>query len=370
MKLIDKYIFREWLKAFLLTLSAIIAVIIIGDMFDDLGDLLDSGATFLDVANFYVYLVPSFFPIIIPISLLISLLFVLGNMHRNNEIVAMQTSGISLLKITRMLWLSGGILTLMLVFFNTNVIPWSVERTNKIQNKVKFSKEEAIKDQDQIGLIKRLVFDNGAQGRLWYIHRFSENTHNAFGVNIYVRNPQGQELFRVMAREAHFNKLANHWVLLDGREITFDIESNEPSQSVVFDEKAFPEFQENPEVMVSLAKKPRHLSLFQIRQILKELDYKDNPNLAHYAVKYQSLLASPISCLIVVALAIPFATFGVRTNPMVGVSKAIALFFIYYAIANFSGILGGQQILSAWLAAWLPNILLLGFATYLYRKVW
>ena len=369
MKLIDRYILREWFKAFLLTLSAIIGVIIVGDMFDDLGDLLESGASFWNVVNFYIYLVPSFFPVIIPISLLISLLFVLGNFHRNNEIVALQASGVGLLKITRSLWAAGLVLTLLLVFMNANVIPWSVERTKKIEQKIAFAKEKDVRPDEEVGLIRQLVFDNEAQGRLWYIHRFSEYAHHAHGVNVYVRDSEGNELTRIMAKEAVFDKDGGYWVFKEGREVAFDITTGEPEQALVFEQKAFTNFNESPEVMVSLSKKPRHLSLFQIRQILKELDHKDNPNIANYAVKYQNLLASPVSCLIVVAIAIPFATFGVRTNPMVGVSKAIALFFIYYAISNFSTILGGQQILSAWLAAWLPIILMLGFAAYLYRKV-
>lgn len=368
MKLINKYIFLEWSKSFLLALSAISAVIIIGDMFDDLPDLLEHGASFFDIVNFYIYLVPSFFPIIIPISLLISLLFFLGNLRRNNEIVAMQASGLSLLQITRPLWIVGMALTLLLVVFNANVIPWSVERTKKIENKLRLSNPGQEDIGDSIGNTSKLAFDNSDQGRLWYIHRFNELTYRAFGVNVYIRNSTGQEIGRVMAREAYFDKAAQHWVLLDGREILFNLKGGEPNKTVPFSEKSFSSFTESPELMVALSKKPRHLSLFQLRHLLQELNENVNPSIANYAVKYQSLLASPFSCLIVVAIAIPFAAFGVRTNPLVGVSKAIALFFVYYVVTNIGGILGSQLVLSAWLAAWLPNFVMIAFAVYLYRK--
>lgn len=368
MKLLDKYIFLQWVKSFLLTAVAITGVIIIGSMFDDLPDFIEQKASFWDILNSYLYLIPSLFPIIIPISLLVSLLFFLGNLRRNNEIVAMQASGLSLFQITRTLWISGLLLTLLLGVFNASIIPLSVERIKKIENKLKINKAEKEDAIESTGLISKLVFDNTAKGRLWYIQRFNELTFRAYGVNVYIRDNEGMEIERIMAREAYFDREQKHWIFKDGRETFFNIQEGEPTQSIVFDEKIFPDLVESPEVMVSLSKKPRHLSLFQIGSLLKELNHEANPNVANYAVKYQSLLASPLSCLIVVAIAIPFAALGVRTNPMVGVSKAIMLFFIYYVIANISGILGSQLVLSAWLAAWLPNFAMIAFAIFLYRK--
>lgn len=367
MKLLDRYIFWEWSKSFLLTFSAIVGVIVIVDAFDDLPDLLGHGASLWDIIKFYVFLIPSFFPIIIPISLLVSLLFFLGNLRRNNEIIAFQASGLNLLRITRSLWFAGIGLTLLLVYFNANVIPWSIENTNKIDSKLQLNKVS--EEDDSIGMVSKLAFDNNVQGHLWYIHRFNQLSHRAFGVNVYIRNQEGGEISRVMAREAYFNTADKRWVLKDGREIFFN-NKGEVSESESFDQKAFPEFTESPELMVSLSKKPKHLSLFQLKDVLTQFNHdKSTPYIANYSVMYHGLLANPFSCLIVLAIAIPFAAFGVRTNPMVGVSKAIVLFFVYYVIANIGGILGNQLIIPAWVAAWLPNFAMILFAMYLYRKV-
>lgn len=368
MKLLDKYIFLEWLKSFLLTFLAIASVIVIGNMFDDLRDLLEQNASMIDILNFYLYLVPSFFPIIIPISLLISLLFFLGNLRRNNEIIAMQASGLSLFQITRTLWISSLILSMLLVLFNASIIPLSVERTKKIQNKLIIKKKAQENIDENSDLISKLVFDNTAKGRLWYIHHFNEFTHQAFDLNIYNRNPHNAETSRIAAQEASFDKINQNWTLKNGRQTLFNPETGEPIQSLTFEQKTFPDYTENPEIMISLSKKPRHLSLFELKNLLNALDYKTNPNIANYAIRYQTLLSTPLSCLIVTAIAIPFAAFGVRTNPLVGVSKAILLFFVYYIITNISTILGNQLILSPWLAAWLPNFAMIAFALFLYRK--
>lgn len=51
-------------------------------------------------------------------------------------------------------------------------------------------------------------------------------------------------------------------------------------------------------------------------------------------------MVQPFACIIVVAIAIPFSVAGVRTNPMVGVSKTVGLFFVYFVLDSALGAVG------------------------------
>ncbi|MGX8716758.1 MAG: LptF/LptG family permease, partial [bacterium] len=95
----------------------------------------------------------------------------------------------------------------------------------------------------------------------------------------------------------------------------------------------------------------------------------DNPRFLEHRIKYFSILSSPLICLMVVLLAIPFSLSGVRTNPMVGVSKAASLFFVYYVVGSIGKMLGTQNTLSPWVAAWFPNLFMLILGVGLYRKL-
>jgi lipopolysaccharide export system permease protein len=59
----------------------------------------------------------------------------------------------------------------------------------------------------------------------------------------------------------------------------------------------------------------------------------------------------------------------VRTNPAVGVSKAIGLFFLFIALQNLAAALATKQLVDPALAAWLPNIGMTGLACYLFAKL-
>lgn len=80
-------------------------------------------------------------------------------------------------------------------------------------------------------------------------------------------------------------------------------------------------------------------------------------------------MVQPFACIIVVAIAIPFSVAGVRTNPMVGVSKTVGLFFVYFVLDSALGAVGGRGIIPPLWAAAIPNIAMLFFALSLYRKV-
>ena len=185
MKLIDKYILFEWGKAFFLSFAAIVFVIVMGVMYDDLVHLLDYGATFSQIVLIYINIIPGLFPIIVPVALLISLLFVLGNLHRNSEIVAMRAMGLSIFRITRSLWVMGVLITLLMVYFNAELIPKSMERSKGVEDQMRYQSEAKAQSGEDVGLIYRLAFDNAKENRLWYINRMSGFTKKAFGVSVF-----------------------------------------------------------------------------------------------------------------------------------------------------------------------------------------
>lgn len=83
----------------------------------------------------------------------------------------------------------------------------------------------------------------------------------------------------------------------------------------------------------------------------------------------QNALAHPFSCLVILAVGIPFTISGVRTNPLIGMSKTVALVFLYYFLLSVCTRLGEGAILPIGLAAWLPMLVMLGLSSRLYKTL-
>jgi lipopolysaccharide export system permease protein len=187
-------------------------------------------------------------------------------------------------------------------------------------------------------------------------------------VNVHTRDAEGRELNRISAGEAYYDDTQEHWVFLNGRELMLDTETGDPMRTLPFKKRVYEDFDEDPSLMLALHKEPKSLSLFELRRIIDLLPVDENPIVHAYLVRYFSLLAAPFSCLVVVGLAVPFAVSGVRTNPMIGISKCMGYFLVFYLLISVVTILGERQFIPALLAAWLPNFLMFGVAGWLFRQ--
>jgi lipopolysaccharide export system permease protein len=354
---IDWYVFSEWFKVFLLTLFVLFGLLIISDLQDNLPDLLGFGVSNKEILRYYLIKVPSFVPIAMPMGFMVSLLFSLGQFHRNHELTAMRAAGFSLARITRSLWFSGLVLTVLLFQMNARIIPWSVEEARQTWNDYAYSK--ALQDdtsEEEVGLLYNLTFFNRKDGRMWFLNRFNEYNYRAYGVTISeIDGESGMEIRRIVANRGYYDDLNGGWSFNEGRETTFEEGTGDPIRSLPFDQKHMPDFSEEPALMKSLEKRPKDLSLSELKSVVDYLEPAKDPRLATYAVTFYDRLFSPVSCLIILGLAIPFSVTGVRTNPFVGVSKAMGLLFLYYILLNvaqFAGTSGFNPLL----AASLPNV--------------
>ena len=368
MKVFDRHILVTWVKSFSLVLGATLGLLILEDIYDDLIDLIGYGAGLRDVAHYYLVLLPSFLPTVLPVSLMISILFSLGRLHRNNEIIAMRACGLSLLRITRTLWIAGFVFSVGLFGLNAHLVPWSVEQSRNMVADLKYAHAERRQASEDIGVIQSLTFYNFAERRLWFMNRFNERNYRGFGVTVSFLDLERREARRVVANEVYYDNLDNGWVFLHGREIWFDVAADEPVRSLPFERREFAELTEDPMLMKYLEDLPRDLSLRELATVTNQLSEGGDPRVRAYQVRYHGIMANPVSAMIAVALAVPFAVAGVRVNPMIGVSKSIGLFFLYYLVSSIATLLGERDILDPISSAWLPNALMLALALWFYRR--
>ena len=368
MPLIDRHILWEWLKIFAMALIAMIGMLLISAIYNNLEDLLTWGVSTAESVEFFAMIAMGFLPIVIPVSLLVSLLFALGHLHKNQELTAMRAAGLGIFRITRALWIAGAALSFLMLALNASLVPYATERAATILSEGELKYRESKGDFNRASVRgETLFFNNASARRNWYIANYNPYTHKAYGMNVYTYDERGRISHALVSETASFDEATRTWTLKNGKELFY--ENGQLLRQPKFSERKESEFSENPSLMALIGRKTSDLSLPEIRQILNETDAQSNPRISEYEVYYNSVLASPFCCLIVVGIAIPFAVAGVRVNPMVGVSKSIGLFAAYYLLTNIFNMLGASQWLPPVVAAWAPNLLMFAYAIYLCRKV-
>src|SRR5438309_3586215 len=96
MRLLDRYVIRNFLQVYLYCIAGFISIWLIFDISDNISTFLDEHISLFLVGRYYATQVPQVFIILLPVSLLLALLFTLGRMSRANEVVSMLTAGVSL----------------------------------------------------------------------------------------------------------------------------------------------------------------------------------------------------------------------------------------------------------------------------------
>ena len=352
-----------------LLLAATTGVLMMSALYDNFRDLIQLKAGVDDILSYYLTLMPSFLSLVLPVSMLLSLLFVLGKLHRNNELTAMRGAGLNIFATTKALWMAGIVLCGVSLLLNARVVPWSVEASNGLLDAMQFRAEAKAAPTKVVGMVSSVAFDNRRQNRMWFINRYSRFNDTAYGVTVSELDRLRREKTRIMAREARYDVTRHSWTFIDGREMWFDPEQGDLMRSFTFTEKTVPYFTEEPRLMLLIDRKPNDLSFNQLRLNTDYFSSEENPKFLRYEVRYYRLLFDTIGPLIIIAIAIPFAVSGVRVNPAVGVSKSIGLFFTYFVLTNIATPLGATGVLEPIWAAMMPNLAMIGLATYFFGRM-
>ncbi|MDO8541992.1 MAG: LptF/LptG family permease [Opitutaceae bacterium] len=376
MNTFDRHLLREWLQILGLVLAATCGLMLLQVLYDDFRGLRELGAR---GSVFWLYVavtLPSFLTVVLPLALLVSVLYVLGKFHRANELTAMRAAGVGFMRLTAPIWFMGVLCCGLAWWLNTTIVPWSVERSRSIRDELQIMQESTSLPQDRVGAVYSVAFDNRLARRMWFFNRYSKFTQGGkypagrgYGVSVSELDAKRHEHSRIVAAEAAFDPVRRGWTFRQGRDLTFNPETGELTGSKHFDEKIVPHYREEPDLMLLIDRKPSHLSLHELRELIAYLEIEHSPKTVGYAVRYYSLIAAALGPLIVIAIAIPFAVSGVRVNPAVGVSKSIGLFFLYYILMNLGTTLATKEVIEPLTAAWLPNAGMALLAVWLFVRL-
>ena len=352
----DRHLLREWLQILALVLVATCGLLLIQVWYDDFRHLRELGARGDQLWRYTAIRVPGFLAVVLPLSLLVSVMYVLGKLHRANELTAMRAAGVGFGRLTAPLWVAGVLACGLSWWLNASVVPWSDEASRSLLHEMEFRSQTAkALPADRVGAVFSVAFDNPTERRMWFFNRFSRGTRHGYGVSVSELDAQRRERTRITAAEAWLDAGRGGWVFRDGRELTFVPETGELTASRPFAERLEAGYREEPDLMLLIDRKPTDMSLRELRRLIAHLEVVQSPKLASYAVRYYELIASFLGPLIVIAIAVPFAVTGVRVNPAVGVSKSLGLFALYYVLTVISASLATKGVVTPVMAAWLPQ---------------
>jgi len=346
-RLLDRYVLRSFLRAYLYCIAAFISIWLIFDISDNISTFLDDRVSLWLVAQYYLTQFPQILVILLPVSLLLALLFSLSRMSRTNEIVSMLTAGVSVPRLLVPL-LGMGLLTAALSgALNYSLAPHA-ERARK-------SFFEGVRDDPRDAGISGQIFRNRADNRTWFIQRFRPGHNDFLTVQVLQQDSSDNIIRNYMATWASYRPQARAWDLRQVKIVDYDEEGN-ITQEQVLESLTISDWSETPFRLASSNMRAEFLSLPELRDYLRFNSDFPSSLLAPFFTHFQYRLALPWTCLVVVFLAAPLAIGSSRGGVLSSVAAAIGLVFSMNFLTHLFLALGEGDRIPTWIAAWGPNI--------------
>ncbi|HNU54624.1 MAG TPA: LPS export ABC transporter permease LptG [Candidatus Syntrophosphaera sp.] len=355
MRLLDRYLIREFLKTYLIVFLSFSVVFIVIDVIDNLAPLMRSGATPQLAILYYLLRLPYLIVLTSPVTVLITGLFLMNSLSKHNESVAMRAAGISITRAMLPLFGLGLLISLGVAVFGEYVLPWA-EKTRNYVYDVKIQGAQA-----EDNLLKARVHYHGTKNDFYYFAFFDGYQNTIRVIDLTKLDPKGKEVSeRVTASSAVWQK--DRWLLQDCEIRRF--EKGKQTYYAYYPSTTLPLLDVKPEDFVRITKKTLSLNFPELREYIARLNRMGEPA-NREIVDLHMKLAFPLTNLIVIFFFIPVATSNTRSKSR-GLVFLLGLVvcFLYLIMVRVAQSLGYSGVIPPVWAAWLPNLIftLLGLA--------
>lgn len=123
MKLLDKYILKQFLTTFFFVLLILLSVITVIDLTDKMDKFAKAGVTSSEIAGYYVDYVSWVGSFITPLIIFIATVYVCARLAGRTEIIAMLSSGMSFMRFILPFFVGAALVAALSFFLNGWVIP-------------------------------------------------------------------------------------------------------------------------------------------------------------------------------------------------------------------------------------------------------
>lgn len=341
----DWHIIRRLVTGYLFLVIALIIFFILLHYLEYIDDFLDRGATMRDVfLVYYPSYVPEIVRLISPLALFLACVYLTGKLAQELQLVALQTSGVSLYRLMRPYVLVGLAVTGLMLWFNG----WVVPVTNRTV--LEFDRKH-LKDAPRRIDVSNLHRQH-QPGALVTVGYFDRRDTVAHRVSLQQFDAGRRLVERIDAPRMVWIDSLQVWRLHDATIRNFPEGSPERRRRV-------------DTLDTTLLVYPRDLARterdVQAMTIPTAADYVDAlrrsgaGSLGQPLVQYYSKFSYPFANLILLLIGVPLAAVRRRGGQAVQLGLGLLMAFAYLALQKLSEPFGYAGDVSPLVVAWLPH---------------
>jgi lipopolysaccharide export system permease protein len=350
MSCLYKYWLKEFLRFFAIIQLLILVVFVFIDYLSRMDNFLNSDISLIGGLGYIFLKVPFMFVQLTPAAVLLASITIFGLMNKNNELLAIKSSGISGFSLIKPALLIGVTLSLLMFFLGETLIPLSMTRANYIKYSV------IRKGHNNLSAGRKDIWIK-SEDKLIHINFFDPVQKSVAGISVTSVRKNFDLAYRIDAKTAYYKD--GKWILEDIIE-QIHIENSMDYDVNIYDKKIVT-WAIKPDDLGEIAKKSEEMSFFELKKYVNKVEL-EGYDARSYKVDLNAKIAFPFICIIMVLTGAgtgmrPFA----KNNIPAAIAIGVVIAFLYWAMYGFCLSLGYGAILPPVISAWITNLFFLCF---------
>jgi LPS export ABC transporter permease LptG/LPS export ABC transporter permease LptF len=359
--LIDVYLLQQFSYYFFVLLAAFVLIFDAFTLFDLLGDIARNHVPALTVLSYFRYLVPLMVYQLAPLATLVATLVSLAILAKNNEVIALKASGISLYRLVLPLMLAGLLVSGGLFLLDDTFLPYANQRQDALRNEIKGRPAQTYFEP-----ARQWIF--GENSKIYNYELFDPDRQLFGSLQVFELDPTTFQMHRrIFATRATWEPSENAWILTRGwvRDFGSDgqVVKYEPFKATTIAELTEPPGYFRREVRQSFQMNWRQLGDYIAS--LRQAGF----DTARLSVQWHKKFAFPMIAAIIVFLGAPFAFLVGTRGAVGGLAVAVGIGVIYWSSAALLEAMGSAGQLPPLLAAWGPDAIFGFLGVYFFLKM-
>ena len=368
MRILSRYVLREFLTPVLLCLVTFASLYLVIDLFGEFDKILPAKPPLSMIFSYMGGMLSKDFQWIVTPSLLLGGLYAMWQLARHSEITAMRANGIGFSTITApMLWAALGF-SVLIFLVSEFYAPYASREA------------ECIKDSDfksaSEGVYDEVPYSNFVDRRDWQIGTFDAESNMLHDVKITWTSTNGLPRRTLVSSNGYYQ--ANIWWFENAEVCQLEQSDVSGAQVIVqrqnFELLTMPELTEIPkDFLLEIIQRGivQSRENFSIRDMLHYLDSREKLSKTartSWIYEIANRFMAPFACIVITLFAIPAGVATGRQSVFVGVLTAIILFLLYYGLTIFCGVWAKKGLIPIAVGVLLPNLGFLLAGLYLFRR--
>ena len=347
MRILDRYVIKEFLKTYLIIFFSFAVVFIVIDVVDNLPRLIRNGATTQQATLYYLLRLPYLIVLTSPVTVLLTGLFMMNSLSKHNESIAIRAAGISIKRAMLPLFAIGMLISIAIAVMGEYVLPWTETQRNYVYN-VQIKGEQP----DDM-MLKANINYQGKENDFYYFGFFDGYKNNLKIIDLTRIDYKTKEITEhITASTADWNETG--WIIRDCEIRRF--KGGKLISHLFYPETKLPILDVQPQDFIRITKQTMSLSFWQLKEYIGRIK-KLGDDASREIVDLHMKVAFPLTNLIVIFFFMPIATSNTRSKGRGWVIMlGLLVCFTYLIVVRVSQSLGYTAVIPPVLAAWLPNV--------------